>query len=53
MATKTSEEIDAERKEGDTWVHMGTGRVYRWSVNLQLWVWTGETVPVPCLGEFP
>jgi hypothetical protein len=32
---------------------MGTGKVYRWDAKKGKWVWTGETVPVPFVGEFP
>jgi hypothetical protein len=42
-----------ERKDGEQWTNLLNGRVYRWSTERDLWVWTGETVPVPRLGEFP
>lgn len=44
---------DAEHKEGDTWTNVYNGKVYRWNAERKLWVWTGETIPVPLLGEFP
>lgn len=40
-----------QHEVGDTWTNPYNGRVYRWDG--KQWVWTGETIPVPHLGEFP
>lgn len=29
-------------KEGDSWTHKETGKMYRWSAEREMWVWTGE-----------
>ncbi len=36
-----------ERKDGDTWTHPITERVYRWNAARDLWVGTDEYVSVP------